>query len=210
MTKRLFPHLDIIGAGLLACALVLAGATDATASICLRVVAGDASEAPSSAHFGNAETPVPLGFDLLFDNGVALGLYAIDFPARSGMGDYVPIDTIRLTDNSLGLEFDRPLSGFGVLVLSGGSAKDAGIRITTTEVGGGVATSVFSVFSQGGGPSADAFLVVESPAGLEGVVIETLDIPPSHAPEPGTIIIWSLLGAFGIGVGWWRQRRKTA
>jgi hypothetical protein len=27
-------------------------------------------------------------------------------------------------------------------------------------------------------------------------------------PEPSTLIIWSLLGAFGISVGWWRRRRR--
>jgi len=29
-------------------------------------------------------------------------------------------------------------------------------------------------------------------------------------PEPASIIIWSLIGAFGIGLGWWRRRRKAA
>ena len=27
------------------------------------------------------------------------------------------------------------------------------------------------------------------------------------APEPGSLIVWSLLGALGIIVGWWRRRR---
>jgi hypothetical protein len=26
-------------------------------------------------------------------------------------------------------------------------------------------------------------------------------------PEPSTLIIWSLLGGLGIGIGWWRRRR---
>lgn len=29
----------------------------------------------------------------------------------------------------------------------------------------------------------------------------------SPIPEPSTLIIWSLLGALGTGVGWWRKRR---
>ena len=29
-------------------------------------------------------------------------------------------------------------------------------------------------------------------------------------PEPTTLIIWSLLGGLGIGLGWWRRRRKAA
>jgi mannitol-specific phosphotransferase system IIBC component len=28
-------------------------------------------------------------------------------------------------------------------------------------------------------------------------------------PEPSTFIIWSLLGALGITVGWWRRRRSA-
>jgi hypothetical protein len=28
-------------------------------------------------------------------------------------------------------------------------------------------------------------------------------------PEPSTFIIWSLLGALGVTVGWWRGRRAT-
>jgi hypothetical protein len=29
-------------------------------------------------------------------------------------------------------------------------------------------------------------------------------------PEPSTLIVWSLLGASGIGLGWWRRRREAA
>lgn len=29
-------------------------------------------------------------------------------------------------------------------------------------------------------------------------------------PEPGTLAIWSVLGAGGLGVGWWRRRRRRA
>ena len=32
---------------------------------------------------------------------------------------------------------------------------------------------------------------------------------PSTSPEPSTFIIWSLLGALGITVGWWRRRRAA-
>jgi len=32
----------------------------------------------------------------------------------------------------------------------------------------------------------------------------------SAIPEPSAFITWSLLGAFGITVGWWRRRRKGA
>ncbi len=33
--------------------------------------------------------------------------------------------------------------------------------------------------------------------------------PPSGAPEPSTLVIWSLLGAFGIAVNSWRRRRAA-
>jgi hypothetical protein len=35
-------------------------------------------------------------------------------------------------------------------------------------------------------------------------------VPDTHAviPEPTTLVIWFLLGALGIAVGWWRRRRS--
>jgi len=32
---------------------------------------------------------------------------------------------------------------------------------------------------------------------------------PSTIPEPSTLIIWSLLGVCGMGVGWWRRKRAA-
>jgi len=32
----------------------------------------------------------------------------------------------------------------------------------------------------------------------------------SPIPEPASVIVWSLLGALGIAVGWWTRRRKAA
>jgi hypothetical protein len=37
----------------------------------------------------------------------------------------------------------------------------------------------------------------------------TLPSTSSQLPEPSTFIIWSLLAALGIMVGWWRRRRKA-
>jgi hypothetical protein len=28
-------------------------------------------------------------------------------------------------------------------------------------------------------------------------------------PEPASLVVWSLLGALGIGVAWWRRRRAA-
>lgn len=30
---------------------------------------------------------------------------------------------------------------------------------------------------------------------------------PLYTPEPGALVIWSLLGGLAIGLGWWRKRR---
>ena len=38
--------------------------------------------------------------------------------------------------------------------------------------------------------------------------LDTLSVSP--IPEPSTLIIWLLLGAIGITVGWWLRRRKAA
>ena len=33
--------------------------------------------------------------------------------------------------------------------------------------------------------------------------------PPSHTPEPSTLIIWSLLGTIALTVRWWRRRQAA-
>ena len=36
------------------------------------------------------------------------------------------------------------------------------------------------------------------------------EVKSSAIPEPSTLIVWSLLGASGVGIGWWRRRRRAA
>jgi len=66
--------------------------------------------------------------------------------------------------------------------------------------------------TSGGGGSYNyihAFASMESTIGgptLEAVYSGAMH----HAPEPGTVIIWSVLGVLGIGGGWWRRRRRAA
>ncbi len=43
--------------------------------------------------------------------------------------------------------------------------------------------------------------------GMDEFYIDEAAPPPEGVPEPSTLIIWSLLGALGITVGWWRKRR---
>jgi hypothetical protein len=31
----------------------------------------------------------------------------------------------------------------------------------------------------------------------------------NNIPEPSTVIIWSLLGGMGIGIGWWRKKKAA-
>ena len=54
--------------------------------------------------------------------------------------------------------------------------------------------------------------------GTPGVVTGWTDYDPemdgiaaaaSPVPEPCTLIVWSLLGASGVGIGWWRRKRKA-
>jgi len=33
---------------------------------------------------------------------------------------------------------------------------------------------------------------------------------PGDIPEPSTLIIWSLLASLGMGLGWWRRRKRAA
>jgi len=47
------------------------------------------------------------------------------------------------------------------------------------------------------------------PAAFGGPTTATSQLLNSTIPEPGSIIVWSLLGALGITAGWWRRRRAA-
>jgi hypothetical protein len=40
-------------------------------------------------------------------------------------------------------------------------------------------------------------------------ILNTYQINGTQVPEPSTLAIWSLLGALGITIGWWRRKRET-
>lgn len=44
---------------------------------------------------------------------------------------------------------------------------------------------------------------------LAGLEIDYSVAPGPQIPEPSTVAIWSLLGAMGVAIGWWRKRRAA-
>ena len=40
--------------------------------------------------------------------------------------------------------------------------------------------------------------------------IDNFAVNVNTIPEPTTLIVWSLLGASGVGIGWWRRRKPKA
>ena len=53
-----------------------------------------------------------------------------------------------------------------------------------------------------------AFASLQSAIG--GPTLQVVDSQPiRQSPEPGSVIVWSLLGATGISFGWWRRRRRA-
>jgi MYXO-CTERM domain-containing protein len=60
-------------------------------------------------------------------------------------------------------------------------------------------------FTLADGSHSITIFAVENPYGGGSGVLRA-----SVVPEPSTLIIWSLLGALGIAVGWWRRRRRAA
>ena len=58
------------------------------------------------------------------------------------------------------------------------------------------------------GSSIDRDAVLNSiEASAVGVVFDSPKV--SSTPEPSTLVVWSLLGAVAITVGWWRRKRRT-
>jgi hypothetical protein len=47
------------------------------------------------------------------------------------------------------------------------------------------------------------------PDGDDGTLSGSIGAKPAAAvPEPSTVVLWSLMGVAGIGVGWWRKRSR--
>ncbi len=45
--------------------------------------------------------------------------------------------------------------------------------------------------------------------GYDVVAIREWEVRGSAVPEPCTLIVWSLLGASGVTLGWWRRRKRA-
>ena len=76
-----------------------------------------------------------------------------------------------------------------------------------TEVGGDGTTASYTATS--GMDNANDYIVFNNRwAGSYEAYLDEVTV--SAIPEPSTLIIWSLLGAIGITIGWWSRRRKAA
>jgi hypothetical protein len=119
-----------------------------------------------------------------------------------------------LGHNSLGrtglIEFDVPIMDFQI---DAGRGISPGVVNLTIEASGGsglleshtLASSVPDVwetitFASGGITRIEYY--ASSNFALDNMQYSAI-------PEPSTLVIWSLLGALGLTVGWWRRRRKA-
>jgi hypothetical protein len=58
-------------------------------------------------------------------------------------------------------------------------------------------------------PDSDP-LALPSDGSLDNHILVPDTFKQTVIPEPGTLLIWSVLGALGTAFGWWRRRRKAA
>jgi hypothetical protein len=56
-------------------------------------------------------------------------------------------------------------------------------------------------------PGTEVVMPFAKDAGYGGWIYYAYSESP--VPEPATLIVWSLLGAWGVGLGWWRRRRRA-
>ncbi len=122
--------------------------------------------------------------------GLDAGLYVLSyfFHART------------VTDNDNGID---------VFLTSAGSAPTAADRITFSHIDDpelgwieqGIQISVASA-----GDYDLTFAAVGLENSLGGYVD---DVSLSAVPEAASLVVWALLGAFGVAIGWWRQRRAS-
>jgi hypothetical protein len=50
---------------------------------------------------------------------------------------------------------------------------------------------------------------LEFPGATLEVTATVLSAPPTAIPEPGSLLVWSVVGAMGVCVGWWRRRKQV-
>jgi hypothetical protein len=96
------------------------------------------------------------------------------------------------------LELDNNRRGTYRYDLTTGAGSDYGSAVAAF---GTTMTLTSITFADGTTPESRGFdLVFDS--GIQSPNLTAI-------PEPRTLIVWSLLGASGVGIGWWRRRRKA-
>jgi hypothetical protein len=187
--------------------------TNGTGLSVLPVSPDEPQFAATSVGLGSAAAEVPLGMAFAVD-GFVIGLYALDSSTTSGRWEG-QFDTLAIGGKSLAMTFSsaEQLHGFGLLILGGDATGNRRLQITASEVGGQVSTAFDSWLPQAGDPPAARFFRVDTTAGLLGVAIESQAVsesstgPIAPIPEPGSAVVWALLGTIGLVAVRWRPKR---
>ena len=116
-------------------------------------------------------------------------VFEFDFDGPDGTTNYLGGFTL---GNDIEAQLGNGDSGGPSFVFVDGAWKVAGVNTFGGDFEGG---PPFPLFGSGGG----GMLISTYASWIDKVI-----------PEPTGLVIWSLLGAFAITVGWWRQRKRPA
>ena len=97
--------------------------------------------------------------------------------------------------------------GAGLFIVSGGWERFEDKEFYTIHFpnAGGLGGIAFAGFTDIG--KFISSVTVSGPGDI--VAVDDVRYVSGVIPEPTSLIIWSLLGALGITIGWWRRRRAA-